>query len=80
MWKIKIVKLVAPELVAYITIGGEKFPDYACPECGAGTAREHAFCPYCGAEFDWKHESSGTRDFRKLMENNIITFEEVQKG
>lgn len=69
MRKLKLIKVVAPELVAYITHGGEKVPDYACPECGMGVADNYSFCPYCGAEFDWKHESEASAAFRRLVES-----------
>lgn len=56
MRKIRIVKSVEPELVATITMGEDRFLDYACPECGMGVAMEYFFCPYCGVRLDWKNK------------------------
>lgn len=69
MRKLKMIKVVAPELVAYITCNGEeKIPDYVCPECGGGVAEGYISCPYCGAELDWKRKSEESKEFQKLME------------
>lgn len=69
MRKLKLIKVVAPELVACIIQGNERIPDYACSECGGGVAKDYAFCPYCGAEFEWKSESKASKDFRKLIDS-----------
>ena len=53
MKKLKLVDVASPEIVAFISIGDEKLPDYRCPICGFGVAEEYAFCPYCGTELDW---------------------------
>ena len=36
MRKIRLFKVVVPELVAYTIHGEDKIPDYRCPECGLG--------------------------------------------
>lgn len=54
MRKLRLTKVVVPELVAYFTHSEESTPDYRCPECGFGLAEEYSYCPYCGSELDWK--------------------------
>lgn len=54
MRRIRLVKVVIPDLVARTVYNGETFPDYRCPECGFGVAEDYSHCPHCGAELDWK--------------------------
>ena len=70
MRKLRLVKVVRPELIAYIMHGEERLPDYECGNCGAGVAEDYVCCPWCGAELDWNrhHESDSSKAFRKLME------------
>lgn len=70
MRKLKLIKVVVPEIVAYI--GSDKGienmePDYRCTECGFGVAEEYVCCPYCAAELDWKRVRKPTKKFRKLI-------------
>lgn len=69
MRKIKFVKVVIPEIVAYLCYGEERFPDYGCPECGYGVAEDYSHCPHCGAELDWKHTDEKSEEFKKLVES-----------
>ena len=41
MRKLRLIKVVVPELIAYFTNGGEKIPDYRCPICGFGVADDY---------------------------------------
>ena len=55
MRKVRLVKDVIPEIVAYMGSDPDinnMEPDYQCPECGFGIAHAYMFCPYCGAELD----------------------------
>ena len=69
MKKLKLVKVVSPELIAYLTFGDEKLPDYRCPICGSGVADDYVCCPHCGAELNWKHEDKKSKEFRKLIDS-----------
>lgn len=67
MRKLKLVKVVIPELVAYLIHGKEKLPEYRCPECGAGVSEEYICCPYCGVGFDWNRKDEKSAEFQKLI-------------
>ena len=56
MRRIRFVKTVIPEIVSFTGEGTDincMEPDYRCPECGMGIAREYECCPYCKTEFEW---------------------------
>lgn len=65
---LKFVKVVVPELVAYVKFAGEKVPDYRCT-CGYGVAEEYVCCPYCGAILNWKCKSRRSKEFKKLIDS-----------
>ncbi|MDB2016437.1 zinc ribbon domain-containing protein [[Clostridium] symbiosum] len=82
MRKVRLVKIVIPEMVTYIGPGPDidnMEPDYQCPECGFGIAHAYMFCPYCGAELDWRHVRMPTERFIKIG-GTIEDFEEPRKG
>ena len=71
MRKVRLVKVVIPKIVAYMRPGPDidnMEPDYQCPECGFGVADDYVYCPYCGAELDWRRVRMLTEKFRKLAE------------
>lgn len=71
MRKVRLVKVVIPEIVAYMGPGPDidnMEPDYRCPECGVGVADDYVSCPHCGSELDWRHVRMLTERFRKLAE------------
>ena len=71
MRKVRLVKVVIPEMVAYMGPGPDidnMEPDYRCPECGFGVADDYVSCPHCGSELDWRHVRMLTERFRKLAE------------
>ena len=71
MRKVRLVKVVIPEIVAYMGSDPDinnMEPDYQCPECGFGVADDYVYCPHCGAELDWGHVRMLTERFRKLAE------------
>jgi len=70
MRKLKLVKVVVPEIVAYIGQGPgieNMEPDYQCPRCGYGVADDYVSCPHCAAELDWKNVMKTTKKFQKLV-------------
>lgn len=69
MRKLRLTKVVVPELVAYFTHSEESTSDYRCPECGFGLAEEYSYCPYCGSELDWKKKNKVSREFKKLIDS-----------
>lgn len=69
MRKLRLVKVVAPELVAYFAHGDEKIPDYRCPICSFGVADEYVCCPHCSAELDWTREDKKSKEFRELIDS-----------
>lgn len=53
MRKLRLVKVVVPEIVAYFGATSETMsPDYQCAECGCGVDEAYVCCPYCGSELD----------------------------
>lgn len=70
MRKLKLVKVVVPEIVAYMQFSdGEKVPDYRCPHCGFGVEDDYVTCPHCGSELDWKHVIDPVKEkFKQLTE------------
>ncbi len=69
MRKVRLVKVVIPEIVAYMGSDPDinnMEPDYQCPECGFGIAHAYMFCPYCGAELDWRHARTPSERFIKI--------------
>lgn len=69
MRKLRLIKVVSPELVAYFTHREEILSDYRCPVCGFGVADDYVCCPHCAAELDWEHEDKKTKEFRKLIDS-----------
>lgn len=70
MRKIKLIKVVIPEIVAYLGQGPEidnMYPDYRCPECGFGVADDYVACPHCGSELNWEKVRKPSKEFRKLI-------------
>lgn len=69
MRKVRLVKVVIPEIVAYMGSDPDinnMEQDYQCPECGFGIAHAYMFCPYCGAELDWRHARTPSERFIKI--------------
>lgn len=69
MRRLRLVKVVSPELVAYLTYEGEKLPDYRCPICGYGVADDYVCCPHCGTELEWRMKTKKSKEFRKLIDS-----------
>lgn len=70
MRKIRFIRVVIPEIVAYLCYGEERFPDYRCSQCGCGVGDNYSYCPYCGSELDWKYTDKLSEAFSKLVEKN----------
>lgn len=68
MRRLKLIKVVVPEIVAYFS-QGEKTPEpeYQCA-CGMGVAKEYKCCPYCGAELAWNQVRRPSKEFRQLLD------------
>ena len=69
MRKVRLVKVVIPEIVAYMGSDPDinnMEQDYQCPECGFGIAHAYMFCPYCGAELNWRHARTPSERFIKI--------------
>lgn len=68
MRKLRLIKVVVPEIVAYFGQGSEPMePEYEC-SCGMGVAEEYKCCPYCGAELAWEQVRKPSKEFRKLLD------------
>lgn len=53
MRRLRLVKVVVPEIVAYFGSTPEATrPDYRCTGCGCGVDKAYVCCPYCGSELD----------------------------
>lgn len=65
--RLRLVKVVVPEIVAYM--GSDSIsmvPEYECT-CGMGVAAEYKCCPYCGAELAWERVRRPSKEFRELL-------------
>ena len=62
MRKIRLIKKVIPELVAYMHYDGEKSPEYRCKECRIHIMDNYRYCPHCGSELDWEHEDKKSKE------------------
>lgn len=69
MRRLRLIKIVSPELVAYFTNGEEKLPDYRCPICGFGVAEDYVYCPHCAAELDWQYKNEKSKEFREFIDS-----------
>lgn len=68
MRRLRLIKVVVPEIVAYFRQGSEPMePEYEC-SCGMGVAEEYKYCPYCGAELAWEKVRRPSKEFRKLLD------------
>lgn len=70
MKKIKLVNVVVPEIVAYFSESSdnENFePDWECPSCGLGVAKDYVACPHCGSELDWSRAEKPSKAFKKFL-------------
>ena len=67
MRRLRLIKVVVPEIVAYFGQGSEPMePEYEC-SCGMGVAEEYKCCPYCGSELAWEQVGKPSKEFRELM-------------
>lgn len=69
MMKIKIVKVVHPEITGCMTMNGEYIQDYACPVCGNGVGEGEKFCSCCGNELDWTGMSAMSKKLKKMIDS-----------
>ena len=70
MRKLRLIKVVVPEIVAYFGRGPgieNMEPDYQCPGCGYGVADDYVACTHCAAELDWDNVRKPTESFRKFI-------------
>ena len=68
MRKLRLIKVVVPEIVAYSIQGSKPMkPEYEC-SCGMGVAEEYKCCPYCGAGLAWERVRRPSKEFRKLLD------------
>ena len=42
-------------------------PDWECPNCGFGVAKDYVACPHCGSELDWSRAGKPSKEFKKFM-------------
>lgn len=67
MRKLKLVKVVIPEIVAFFGNTLETAErDYRCTECGFGVADDYVCCPHCGAELVWSKVKKPSQKFLRL--------------
>ena len=68
MRRLRLIKVVVPEIVAYFGVTPEtKRPDYRCTECGCGVDKVYVCCPYCGSEFDWDKVKKPSQRFLRVL-------------
>ena len=69
MRKLRLVKVVVPEIVAYFGATTETMStDYQCSECGCGVDKAYVCCPYCGSELDWDKVRKPSQRFLRMLE------------
>lgn len=69
MRKVKFVKVVVPEILAYLGNGNiNEIPEYICPECEHGIADDYSVCSYCSSELNWKSAKKPSKEFLKFVE------------
>ena len=67
MRRLRLIKAVVPEIVAYFGEDPELLEaEYECA-CGMGVAEEYKCCPYCGAELMWDKVMEPSNKFRDLL-------------
>lgn len=70
MRKLKLVKVVNPEIVAAIcSKPNETIYDYRCPVCGLGVGQGGNYCSGCGSELDWTKLNKPSKQFKKLVDS-----------
>lgn len=70
MKKLKLVKVVNPEIVAAIcSKPNETIYDYRCPVCGFGVSHGDNYCSGCGSELDWAKLNKPSKEFKKLVDS-----------
>lgn len=70
MRKLKLVKVVNPEIVAAICDKlNETIYDYQCPACGVGVGQGDNYCSGCGSELDWTKLNKPSKEFKKLLDS-----------
>lgn len=68
MKRIRLVKVVVPEIVAYFGNTPEIMEsEYRCTECGLGIADDYVYCPYCGSEFAWDKVRKPSKRFLEFF-------------
>lgn len=72
MRKIRFVKVVVPEIVAYIGSDvSDMAPDYRCPECGSGISNDYLYCPYCSVELNWEKVRKPSARFQNFLNRSL---------
>lgn len=67
MRKLKLVNIVVPKIVAYISQGLElPKPEYIC-SCGMEVKDEYEYCPYCAAALVWDKVKRPSKRLKKLL-------------
>lgn len=70
MRKLKLVRVVHPEIVAAIdSEPGDYLYDYRCTACGMGVGPGDSYCSGCGAELDWTKLNRKSKNFKKLIDS-----------
>lgn len=69
MRKIRFIKVVVPEVVAYWSSNGVhiKEPDYRCTNCGTHVGTRDNYCSGCGSELDFTKVGKPSKEFREFL-------------
>lgn len=65
---LKFVKIVVPELVAYLCFDGIKEKEYRCTNCGTHVGTEDKYCRECGSKLDFSKKDKMSKEFEELIE------------
>lgn len=71
MRKIKLVKIISPEIVSCTIHGTIREYDYQCSNCEHHLSKTFKNCPYCGAEINWTNMDEESKTFERVM-NTLV--------
>lgn len=71
MRKIKLAKIITPEIVSCTIHGTIKTFDYQCPNCEYNLSEDFKYCPNCGAEINWTYMDEESKTFERVM-NTLV--------
>lgn len=69
MRKLRLVRVVNPEIVSAMCSNGDVIYDYRCSFCGIGVGQGDRYCSGCGSELDWAKLNKPSKEFKKYLDS-----------